>query len=424
METPDFTRFAEAHRAYAESLFAKIRSLSASPAPNRGVTRFGYSEVEDRVLDALEEEGRALGLETSRDAAGNLLMRLPGCDRTLPGLFCGSHADSVLDGGNFDGLAGITAALLVVRDLQARGVTPARDIVVTALRCEEQGLIGSRAMMGKLSEADLGRRWTPDSPTLAERLTAQGYDVARLSSGTPVVDPKSIAAFLELHIEQGVRLTQPGGPRVGLVTGIRGMVYHRMIHCWGEPAHAGAIDFPFRHDALAATTRLVAGAWERWSQRVAKGEDLVFTTGILETDPTAIFNKVPEHVRFSLDARSLSSETREGFIYDFYEDAKRLEAFHGVRFEFDPAGRNEPMESDPELMAKLEEGAAALGIPVIHEPSGAGHDAQTFGLEKIPFAMVFIANANGSHNPDEAVETDDFLAGAAVLTEAVRLYTA
>lgn len=87
METPDFTRFAEAHRAYAESLFAKIRSLSASPAPNRGVTRFGYSEVEDRVLDALEEEGRALGLETSRDAAGNLLMRLPGRDRTLPGLF-------------------------------------------------------------------------------------------------------------------------------------------------------------------------------------------------------------------------------------------------------------------------------------------------------------------------------------------------
>ena len=72
METPDFTRFAEAHRAYAESLFAKIRSLSASSAPNRGVTRFGYSEVEDRVLDALEEEGRALGLETSRDAAGNL----------------------------------------------------------------------------------------------------------------------------------------------------------------------------------------------------------------------------------------------------------------------------------------------------------------------------------------------------------------
>ena len=107
METPDFTRFSQAHCAYAEALFAKIRSLSASPAPNRGVTRFGYSEVEDRVLDALEEEGRALGLETARDPAGNLLMRLPGRDRTLPGLFCGSHADSVLDGGNFDGLAGI-----------------------------------------------------------------------------------------------------------------------------------------------------------------------------------------------------------------------------------------------------------------------------------------------------------------------------
>lgn len=419
MAATDFARFTEDHRAYAEALFEEIRALSSSPAPRRGVTRFGYGEVESSVMQALEAHGRALNLEISYDAAGNLRMTLPGRDRSLPAILCGSHADSVLDGGNFDGLAGIVAALLTARAMRMEGITPERDFIVGALRCEEQGLVGSRAMMGKLTPEDFERRWTPDSPTLRERLEGMGIDPAPLSSGKPTIDPKSLAAFFELHIEQGVRLAQPGGPRVGLVTGIRGLVYHRSIECFGEPAHAGAIDFEFRHDALAATTRLLSAMYGRWAERVACGEDLVFTTGILETDPTAIFNKVPGHVRFSLDSRSLSEATRDGFYADFKAEAKRLEAIHGVRFDFDPPGFLVPMRSDARLFAKLDRAAADLSIPVVHEPSGAGHDAQTFGLEGIPFAMVFVANQNGSHNPDEAMEMDDFLAGAAVLKEAI-----
>lgn len=414
-----FDVFIRTQRDFAESLFAEIRALSESPAPRRGVTRFGYSETESRVMEALAQKGRELGLDIEYDAAGNLLMTLRGRDSSLPAVFSGSHADSVLDGGNYDGLAGIAAALCAVRSLKEKGVTLERDFVVCALRCEEQGLIGSRAMMGKLSEADLGRRWTPDSPTLRERLESMGLDPDRLSSGVPVVAPERIGAFLELHIEQGLRLLQEGGPRVALVTGIRGMVYHRTIECWGEPAHAGAVDWPFRHDALAATSRLLSRMWERWTERVAAGEDLVFTTGILETDPTAIFNKVPEHVRFSLDARSLSRDTLNAFYREFRDEAERLATIHGVRFDFDPMGRNEPMESAPELMAQLHAGAERLGIPVLEEPSGAGHDAQTYGLENIPFAMVFVANTNGSHNPDEHLAMEDFLAGAAVLREAV-----
>ena len=415
----NLSEFIVKNRTYAESVFSEIRRLSASPAPGRGVTRLGYSAMETKVMGALEEKGRALGLEISFDRAGNLWMTLPGSDRKLPGIVCGSHADSVFDGGNYDGLAGIAAALLVAKTMKDEGFEPKRDFSVVVLRSEEQGLIGSKAMMGKLSPEDLERRWRPDAPTLGESIAACGIDPAPLISGQPVVDPKKIAAFMELHIEQGVRLDLPVGPRVGIVTGIRGLIWHRNIECVGRTAHAGAIDYEFRQDALAASMAFLSHMQERWADRVARGEDLVFTTGILKTPDAATFNKIPGHVAFSLDTRSLSNETLSSFYDEYLAAAGRFAKAYDVEFRFDPVGRLIAQQSDPMLMKRLHHAAEELAVPVIAEPSGAGHDAQTFGLEGIPFAMLFVSNQNGSHNPDEAMRTEDFLAGAAVLARAV-----
>ena len=244
--TTNMNDFIRTNGELAQAVFDEIRAIAASPAPGRGVTRLGYGPVETAVMARLEEKGRELGLEISHDLAGNLWMTVPGEDRTLPALVCGSHADSVFDGGNYDGLAGVAAALLAAKTMKAQGFTPKRDFCVVVLRSEEQGLIGSKAMMGKLSEEDLDRRWRPDAPTLGESIAACGIDPAPLVSGKPVVDPKRIAAFMELHIEQGVRLDMPEGPRVAIVTGIRGLVWHRTIECVGTTAHAGAIDYPYR----------------------------------------------------------------------------------------------------------------------------------------------------------------------------------
>lgn len=420
----NLSAFIRANSVYAETIFDEIRALSASPAPGRGVTRLGYSPMETTVMAALEDKGRALGLETSRDPAGNLWMTLRGTDRTLPAIVCGSHADSVFDGGNYDGLAGITAALLAAKTMKDEGYVPKRDLSVVILRSEEQGLIGSKAMMGKLSAEDLERRWRPDAPTLGESIAACGIDPKPLISGVPVVDPKRIAAFMELHIEQGVRLDAPVGPRVAVVTGIRGLVWHRTIECIGRTAHAGAIDYAFRQDALAAATAFLAHMHERWADRVARGEDLVFTTGMLRTPDAATFNKIPGHVSFSLDTRSLSNETLESFYAEYRAAAERIGESYGVQFRFDPVGKLVAQKSDAALMARLHHSAEALGVPVIDEPSGAGHDAQTFGLEGIPFAMLFVSNQNGSHNPDEAMRTEDFLAGAAILAHTVMVFDA
>ena len=129
--------------------------------------------------------------------------------------------------------------------------------------------------------------------------------------------------------------------------------------------------------------------------------------------------KFPGHVAFSLDTRSLSNETLSSFYDEYLAAAGRFAKAYDVEFRFDPVGRLIAQQSDPMLMKRLHHAAEELAVPVIAEPSGAGHDAQTFGLEGIPFAMLFVSNQNGSHNPDEAMRTEDFLAGAAVLARAV-----
>ena len=415
----DTAHFNDLCRPFVETLLTDVRRLSASPAPRTGVTRLGYSDEEEAVVQHLESLGRTLGLEVERDAAHNVWMTLPGSDRSLPAIVAGSHADSVLDGGNFDGLVGIAAALCPVVWAKENGITLKRDYRVLVIRCEEQGLIGTTAILGKLKPEDLTRRFTTDGPTLAERFAHRGIDPAPFMAGTPLFDPQKIAAFFEAHIEQSLKLDASPDRRVGLVTGIRGLRVHRRIRCTGETAHAGAVDFPFRHDAAAACARFVARLYERWQHYLALGHDLVVTTGCLATPDTAIFNKISGACDMSLDMRTLSETTFAAFSREIDETLAFLEKDMGVTFTVDPAIIVPPNHSDAALLAKLENAAQSLGIGIQKMASGAGHDAANFGAAGIPFAMLFIANQNGSHNPDEAMKTEDFLAAAAVLTKAV-----
>lgn len=415
----DTDRFRALCRPFAETLFEDVRRLSASPAPRTGVTRLGYSDEEEAVVRHLEALGASLGLETERDAAQNLWMTLPGTDRTLPAIVSGSHADSVLDGGNYDGLAGIASALCTVLWLKENGVRLERDFRVLVIRCEEQGLVGTTAILGKLKPEDLERRFTADGPALSERLARRGIDPAPFTAGKPLFDAGRIAAFLEVHIEQSLKLDASPDRRVGLVTGIRGLRVHRRIRCKGQTAHAGAVDFPFRHDAAAASARFVALMYDRWQHYLALGHDLVVTTGSIATPDTAIFNKISGTCDMSLDMRTLSEDTFAAFSREIDETLAFLEKDMGVAFTADPAIVVPPNHSDAALVEKLEAGAHALGIGIQKLASGAGHDAANFGAAGIPFAMLFVANQNGSHNPKEAMKTDDFLAASAVLTQAV-----
>ena len=412
----DSLSFRESCAAWAGGFFERIRILTAD---GPGVTRLGYGDKELEVVEACEAIGRGLGLEVEKDRAGNVYMTVPGRDRSLPPVYSGSHADSVLMGGNYDGLAGIAAPLSVARWMVEKGVTPPRDFKVTVLRCEEQGCFGAVGFLGNVKHEDLERRFTPESPTLGELYAKRGIDPKPLMSGVPVRNPDDIAGFIELHIEQGPVLDASTFERIGLVEGIVGILMHRRIRVVGRRAHAGAVPRPYRQDPLKAAAQLIARLEDLWQSELEAGHEMTYTVGMLNTPPKAAFNIIPDEVTFSVDIRSTDEALRDRFGEKMREAADVLGRRFNVTFEFDDPVHIPAALSNPALMERLDRSARALGIPVRRMPSGAGHDAAVFGASGVPVAMIFVANQNGSHTPAEAMRMEDFVLGADMLRRTV-----
>ena len=406
---------------FAKKIFDDIRAMSADV---QGVTRQAFSAKETEVLDYLTKIGQSLQLEITPDRAGNVWMTLPGKDRSLPAFVAGSHVDSVPQGGNYDGLAGVTAALTVAWWMRQTGFQPVRDYTVLMMRGEESSFfgkayMGSLGMLGKLTAKDLALKIRDGSCTLAEAMQSCGIDTGAVSGGKPLVDIDRIAAFVELHIEQGPTLDAQKEARAGIVTGIRGTIRHTAVRILGEAAHSGATDKPYRHDALMAFTdwmQRVDRAWDRW---LIQGEDLVFTVGVLKMASSAAISVIPGEVTFSVDIRSLSADTVKRFHDLMQKYGEEVASERGVKIEYDPALVTAPSGVDAALSDRLETSAKAEGIPCMRLASGAGHDSAVLGNNGIPVAMIFVANQLGSHNPHEAMKMEDFMQGTDILWAAV-----
>ncbi len=406
---------------FAKKIFDDIRAMSADV---QGVTRQAFSAKETEVLDYLTKIGQSLQLEITPDRAGNVWMTLPGKDRSLPAFVAGSHVDSVPQGGNYDGLAGVTAALTVAWWMRQTGFQPVRDYTVLMMRGEESSFfgkayMGSLGMLGKLTAKDLALKIRDGSCTLAEAMQSCGIDTEAVSGGKPLVDIDRIAAFVELHIEQGPTLDAQKEARAGIVTGIRGNIRHKAVRILGEAAHSGATDKPYRHDALMAFTdwmQRVDRAWDRW---LIQGEDLVFTVGVLKMASSAAISVIPGEVTFSVDIRSLSADTVKRFHDLMQKYGEEVASERGVKIEYDPALVTAPSGVDAALSDRLETSAKAEGIPCMRLASGAGHDSAMLGNNGIPVAMIFVANQLGSHNPHEAMKMEDFMQGTDILWAAV-----
>lgn len=406
---------------FAKKIFDDIRAMSADV---QGVTRQAFSAKETEVLDYLTKIGQSLQLEITPDRAGNVWMTLPGKDRSLPAFVAGSHVDSVPQGGNYDGLAGVTAALTVAWWMRQTGFQPVRDYTVLMMRGEESSFfgkayMGSLGMLGKLTAKDLALKIRDGSCTLAEAMQSCGIDTEAVSGGKPLVDIDRIAAFVELHIEQGPTLDAQKEARAGIVTGIRGNIRHKAVRILGEAAHSGATDKPYRHDALMAFTdwmQRVDRAWDRW---LIQGEDLVFTVGVLKMASSAAISVIPGEVTFSVDIRSLSADTVKRFQDLMQKYGEEVASERGVKIEYDPALVTAPSGVDAALSDRLETSAKAEGIPCMRLASGAGHDSAVLGNNGIPVAMIFVANQLGSHNPHEAMKMEDFMQGTDILWAAV-----
>jgi beta-ureidopropionase / N-carbamoyl-L-amino-acid hydrolase len=390
----------------AASLFD---GLSRATRRGRGIVRDSYGAGEQAAHDLARSAATAIGLEVAVDAIGNLFMTLPGRDRRAPRLIIGSHLDSVPQGGNYDGAAGVVAGLCVLSALRRAHVTPDWDLSVMAIRAEESAwfdvpYLGSAGAFGLLDPACLATPRSDDGRSLETTLQQQGFDPRSIRERRRLLDPSHIRAYLELHIEQGPTLVAEGLP-AAVVSGIRGCKRFRNARCVGEYAHSGAVARRHRHDAVAATVAFLHHMETVWLRQEEAGADLVVTAGELCTDPTLHGpSKIAGETRFVLDLRSLSDATMEAVAAEARAAAARLGAAYRVSIDLGAASDSPPAEMDNRLRARL--------MSLLEQPfemaSGAGHDAAVFAKLGIPSGMIFVRNENGSHNADEAMSLDDF----------------
>ena len=403
-------------RSLAATLFADVAARSRD---GEGITRESYGPTESSALDLVEEFARSEGLTTARDAAQNLVLGLPD-EASGVAIYVGSHLDSVPQGGNFDGLAGVVAGLLCLVDFRREGAQPPRPVRVLGLRGEEsawfgKAYMGSSALLGRLNREDLDLRHRSDTCTLAEAMARIGVEVERVRSGERLFDLDGAAAYLELHIEQGPVMVAAKWP-TAIVTGIRGNIRHKHVVCRGEAGHSGAVPRWLRRDAVLATAELMHRLDEHWAVLLERGLDLVLTFGIVSTDPRAhAMSRIPGELSFSFEVRSQSRETLEAFYELFRTECKSVAAERKVMFEFDRRLESPPARLDERWVARLLELSGRLGLPAETVPSGAGHDAVMFAAAGVPCGMIFIRNEHGSHNPHEAMDLDDFVRGVELL---------
>ena len=405
----------------ANDLFAELRRMSFDGV---GVTRESFGALETAAHELIGQTAAAHGLAVERDRVRNLVVTLPGTQVDLPFLATGSHLDSVPRGGNYDGAAGVVAGLLALVALKRLGTHPLRTIKLFALRGEEsawygKSWIGSNALFGRLNETDLARLRFDNARPLRSYLGEVGADTAAIARGEKLLDPASVAGFIELHIEQGPVLEAKALP-VGVVTGIYGNLRHMNVTCRGAAAHAGATPRFLRHDAVVAVSDLIMRMDAHWSRWIDEKHAVVITHGILGTDAAEhAVSRVPGTAHFSVEIRADRDDTLSAFHSLLLEEARAVALERGVEFVFDEAIVNRAAPMDAELTARLASLCAAARIPYMHLASGAGHDAAVFAHAGVPTAMLFVRNARGSHNPDEHMEIGDFMLATRVLAAAL-----
>lgn len=411
-----------AETALADEWFDHLRRHSRG---RLGVTRASYGEGEQMAHDLMQAIGQRLELEKRIDAAGNLYLTLPGSDRTRPAIMTGSHLDSVPEGGNYDGAAGVVAGMAMLARWRRAGRTPRQDVTVMGVRAEELSwfpapYIGSRAAFGLLEPEALDRCVRPDTGrSLAQHMTEAGFDPGRIRAREMQLDPARLRCFLELHIEQGPVLVSKALP-VGIVSGIRGNLRYRDCHVVGRYGHAGAEPREARQDAVMAGVEFVHRLEQLWIEHERTGRDLVVTVGRFHTDAEVhTMTKIPGELWFSMDIRSEDNAVLLEIDRRLREIAREIGERRGVTIEPGAFTNALPGPIDPALRVRLEALAADLGIPALTMASGAGHDSAVFGTMGVPTAMIFVRNEHGSHNPDEAMALADFTQGLRLLVAMV-----
>ena len=384
--------------------------------PEAGCTRLPFTKEFREAADYLKGEMESIGLEVKEDAAGNVFGILRGTDPSLPCVMTGSHIDSVLHGGNYDGIGGVVCSLEAARQIVDMGLEHKRDLVVVGFMDEEgmrfgTGYFGSGAMLGHRDPEYTRKFADTNGVTIAEAMKEYGLDPDKIQDAK--WPDGSIGNFIEAHIEQGPVLDQKH-IEIGLVTGIVG-IQRYMVTIHGRADHAGTTPMDMRLDAADAAAKVISKIAD-WAREKADGT--VATVGLIKV-PNGGMNIVAEQVEFTVDIRSMNNDNINDIANRIKAALARECKIMGGSFEIDPKLVITPVELSSSMLDTLEDSCKKRGYSYMRMPSGAGHDSLEIG-QQLPTVMVFVPSKDGrSHTPVEFSKYSDLAKASVLMTDLI-----
>ncbi len=382
-----------------------------------GMDRVAYSPEDIAGREYSINLMREAGLETRIDTAGNIIGRTSGSDDRLPAIALGSHTDTVPKGGKYDGALGVMAAIEVMRTLKEQGHQTRHPVEVINFTNEEgtrfhRWLVGSRSMSGLLEQEDIDAV-DDDGHGLGPCLADIGGDISRIDEA--VRKPGELAAYFELHIEQGPYLYRTGTP-IGVVTGITGRAVFE-VEIEGKANHAGTTPMSTRRDALVSASKLVLDI-----QKMAAEQEIcrVSTVGSIKAVPNAV-NVIPGSASIGLEFRDTDMEALAAAEQELRRLTDQAIANDGVSVDVLRHRFTTSVPITEDMQALVAEAAENCGFEWEPQASGAGHDAQAVA-NIAPVAMIFVPSIDGiSHSMEEYSTPEDCANGAQVLLELLLL---
>ncbi len=400
--------------------------------PQGGVTRLAFTREDMAGRELLRGWMREAGLEIHRDAVGNLIGVLNGKDAHANILACGSHIDSVVNAGKYDGVVGMVCAVECARVIHERGGLNAPLHVINFVMEESARFgagygFGSRVMTGvEINKQELFARdrskvlmaraiqelkgWETGAKIATERTALQ---VTQKDIDASRYDWSRVRAFLEIHIEQGPVLERSGKP-IGIVTAVAAPTRFQIV-LTGEQNHSGTTPMHMRRDALAGAAEMIL-AVERVANEFAP--QVVGTVGVIQSEPN-VMNSIPGRVELRADIRSIHAEAKRECVAVMRRAMEWIAHKRGIGIETTMLANEAPVEFAPQVIDALERVCAAQNIDALKMPSGAGHDAAHIA-RAAPAGMIFIPSRGGvSHDPREFSSPKEIARGARVLLGAL-----
>jgi beta-ureidopropionase / N-carbamoyl-L-amino-acid hydrolase len=392
-----------------DRLHAALNNLAEiGKLPNSGVSRVAFTPEDLQARTQVQAWMVEAGMTVRIDAAGNIIGRYPGRSANVGALATGSHIDTVPVAGRYDGCLGVLAGIELVRVLQERSLHLNHPIEVIVFTDEERSVIGSKAMAGEIA-ADPSYYARLDGTPIQTCLATIGGDWSAIA--TAKRQPQDIAAFIELHVEQGGVL-EHHQQSIGIVTGIVGQ--HRFaVTITGRPNHAGTTPMPLRKDALLAASKLVLAVNQIATENPG---DQVATVGYLTVLPNAT-NTVAGKVDLRIDMRDLSEARLDAMVLRLKQEIEAIATQTGTEIELQQTLQIRPTLASETVMTAIAQVCQQLQLSAMQLPSRAGHDAQEMG-RFTEMGMIFVPSQGGiSHSDEEYTSPESCTQGAEVLLQ-------